>query len=90
MRAALLATGTTEMIVPPGPDEIGLVETLIGIAPGVVLRVINGEIANLDFGNYQHVEMRFTEELAAAFLSIEAIKPADMLASIALYSVVSI
>ena len=90
MKDALLATGSTKVIVASGPDEIGLVETLIEIAPGVVLRVINGEIANLDFGNDQRLEFRFNDEIAAAFLSIEAIKPADLLAIIGLNSGVSI
>lgn len=89
MKDALLATGTTEMIVPPGPDEIGIVETLIGIADGVVLRVINGEVASLNVGNDQRLDFKFNEEIAAAFLSIEAIKPADFLATIAMYSGVS-
>ncbi len=90
MKDVLLARGTSTNIEHDSADAIELIETIIAVAPGVTLKVFNREVADLDFGNDQHLEFKFTEEIAAAFLSIEAIKPADFLATIAMYSGVSI
>lgn len=86
----LMATGISELIEEANDDVIELVITEIPITEGVVLSVANGEVAVLNFGNGERIELNFNEEVAAAFVNINAIMPVELLTTIARHSGVSI